>query len=78
VIVFRAEDFLSVMRLCSGHRLPRVNSRHLRSENLVYDIRGIPHDCHIGRRVKGNSGERSTRFTKPALAAISRGEFGEQ
>jgi hypothetical protein len=26
-----------------------------RRENLVYDIRAVPHDSHIGRREKGNS-----------------------
>jgi hypothetical protein len=29
--------------------------RTSQTENLVYDIRAIHHDGHIGRRVKGNS-----------------------
>jgi hypothetical protein len=32
-----------------------LRKRIPRRENLVYDIRAVPHDRHIGRREKGNS-----------------------
>ncbi len=39
--------FLGTRKVCRK-RIPR-------RENLVYDIRAVPHDSHIGRREKGNT-----------------------